>query len=336
MKAVVINGPGSLEIVEKPVPVPGAGEILVRVKYCGICGSDLHAFETGFLQPGLTIGHEFSGIIEQIGPGCTGFTVGDKVTGNNIITCGCCSYCLKGAGNLCVKMRKLGITDDGALAEYIRLPAKDTIILPEHTQLEHAALTEPLSIGLHAINKVTLERDGKALIYGGGTIGLVLLALLTQRGIKTVVIEPNPYRASVAEAMGASAVLDPGSGNLDSKIKFIIGSKGANLVFECAGLPETIQEACNQGAAGSTVVVLSICHQPVVLNFLSLVTQEINIKTAFGKTAGEFKDAAGMIVESSIDLSGLISKIVPLAAVEESFHLSAEENIKTLVSLSCL
>jgi 2-desacetyl-2-hydroxyethyl bacteriochlorophyllide A dehydrogenase len=332
LKTVTLNGPGNLEIVEKPVPVPGPEEALVRIKYCGICGSDLHAFENGFLLPGLTIGHEFSGIIESVGDNCDCRAPGEYVTGNNIIGCGNCSSCRKGLDNLCLEMRRLGITDQGAMAEYAVIPAKDLVKLPKDVSLEQAALTEPLSVGLHAINKININRDDKYLILGAGTIGLVVLALLKYLGVENVVVvEPNPERGAIAKRMGAAKVINPEITKVNREINSLTDNRGMNVVFECAGLPETIQEACSLGVAGATVVVLGICYQPVKLNFLNLVTQEINIITAFGKTSKEFREAAGLIAGGLVDLSPLITGIVPVAEVAKAFHQPSRGKIKTLV-----
>lgn len=332
MKAVVLNGPGNLEIVEKPVPVPGPGEVLVKIRYCGICGSDLHAFETGFFPPGLTIGHEFSGIVKSAGDHCAWWAPGEYVTGNNIIGCGNCSSCQRGLDHLCLEMRRLGITDQGVMAEYAVLPAKDLVKLPRDVSLEQAALTEPLSVGLHAINKIDINRDDKFLIFGAGTIGLVVLALLKYRGVENVVVvEPNPERGALAERIGVAKVINPGITKVNREIMNLTDNRGMDVVFECAGLPETIQGACEQGAAGATVVILSICYRPVELNFLNLVTQEIKIITAFGKTAQEFREAAGLIARGLVDLSPLITGIIPFSEVAEAFHKPSPEKIKTLV-----
>ncbi len=332
MKAVVITGPGNLEIVEKPVPKPAAGEILVKIKYCGICGSDLHAFETGFLDPATTIGHEFSGIIEEIGKDCAGWSKGDPVTGNNIISCGSCSACTSSRDNLCREVRRLGITDHGTMAEYAVFPAKDLVKLSKQAPLEQLVLTEPLSVALHAVNKVNVNPSDRILIIGAGTIGLTLLALLKQRGIKNVIIfETNPERQAIATKLGASAILNPGQKNPDREISTLTGNQGVNLVFECAGLPETIQEACSRAEAGGKAVILSICYQPVELNFLSLVTQEIDIISAFGKRGSEFRAAAKLIADGLIDLSPLITGVIPLEEVAEAFHHPSGSSIKTLI-----
>ncbi len=335
MRAAVITGPGKLEIIEKPRPKPGEGEVLVEVKYCGICGSDLHAFDTGFLPPEVTIGHEFSGIIAETGPGCGNLAPGDRVTGNNLVACGKCPSCLKGTANHCSEMVRLGITGQGAMAEYILIPAEEVFKLPDQAPLKHAALSEPLSVGLHAISKAGSGRFDNVLIIGAGTIGLIVTALMRNCGAKNItVIEPSPERAAKAMAMGATDLINPCEDSSQQKLDFITGGNGADVVFECAGLPETIQEGCSLAGRGSQVVVLGICYQPVEINFLSLITREVSIKTAFGKTHEEFKEAVRLIGEGLIDLSPLISGVIPFSSIDEGFTSPGRNRIKNLVDLS--
>ena len=333
MKAVVISGPGKLEIVDKPLPVPGPGEALIKISYCGICGSDLHAFETGFFPPRLTIGHEFSGVVCSLGEGCHRPAPGRYVTGNNIIGCGRCRPCRRGRDNLCLEMHRLGITAEGTMAEYALVPVKELVELPAEASLEEAALAEPLSVGLHAVNRAPINPGDSALILGAGTIGLAVLALLKYKGVENViVVEPAPARRAVAGKMGAARVIDPAVAGMDREVGALTGGAGADVVFECAGLPETIGEACSLGGAGASVVVLSICEQAVELNLLNLVTREINLGTAFGKTAAEFKEAADLISRGRVDLTPLITDIVPVAEVAGAFSRPSRKNIKTLVA----
>ncbi|MFO7952526.1 MAG: alcohol dehydrogenase catalytic domain-containing protein [Bacillota bacterium] len=335
MKAAVITGPGSLEVVEKPTPKPGYREVLIKVKYCGICGSDLHAYDTGFLPVDLTIGHEFSGIIAETGPGCNDLTPGDRVTGNNLISCGKCPDCLRGKANYCREMLRLGITGQGAMAEYILMPAEEVFKLPGHLPLEHAALAEPLSVGLHAFSKAGPEQVNNVLIIGAGTIGLVMVALMRYFAASNIiVIEPKPERLAVAESLGANFLINPEEENSQQKIDQITGKVGAELVFECAGLPATIQEACSLAGKGSQVVVLGICYEPVEVNFLSLITREINVKPAFGKMHAEFKEAVRLIGEGKLDLLPLISGVIPFSSVTEGFISSSRDKIKILVAIN--
>ncbi|MGM0651972.1 MAG: zinc-dependent alcohol dehydrogenase [Bacillota bacterium] len=334
MKAAVITGPGTLKIIEKPRPNPGEGEVLVKIKYCGICGSDLHAFDTGFLPPEVTIGHEFSGIIAETGPGCSNPAPGDRVTGNNLIACRKCPACLKGVTNHCSEMIRLGITGEGAMAEYVLMPAEEVFKLPDQTPLEHAALAEPLSVGLHAVSKAGSDRFNNTLIIGAGPIGLIITTLVRHHGSSNIiVIEPNPERAATAKAMGATALINPDENNSQQKLDQITRGAGAEVVFECVGLPTTIQEACSLAGRGSQVLILGICYQPVEINFLSLITREISIKTAFGKTHDEFKEAVKLIAEGVIDLSPLVSGIIPFSSLGDGFISPTRNRIKNLIDL---
>lgn len=333
MRAAVINGPGEIKVIEKPIPQPGRGEVLVKVKFCGICGTDLHAFSTGFFPPGVTIGHEFSGVVAGAGQGCEEWTAGEKITGNNNTPCGSCATCLGGNDNLCPEMRRLGIADNGALAEYLVVPAVSLHRLPGKTPLNAAALAEPVSVALHAVNLSGCRPEQKVLIIGAGTIGLIVLTLLKQRGLKEIaVVEPNLSRAAIAAQMGAVMVIDSRAGGLSTAADRFSGGRGANLVFECAGLPETISDACSLAGAKGSVIALGICHQPVEINFLSLVTREISIIPAFSKKAAEFKEAVNLISAGRIDLLPLISQVISLDDVEEGFKNYRPENIKVLVA----
>lgn len=332
MKAAVINGPGEINVIDKAKPKPGPGEVLVKVVYCGICGTDLHAFSTGFFPPGITIGHEFTGIVDEVGQGCENWTLGEQVTGCNTTPCGTCPVCLEGNNNLCPNMHRLGIADHGALAEYVLVPAVSLHRIPVDAPLAEVTLAEPLSIALHAVNMSNCQVRQKIAIIGAGTIGLLVLTLLKMRGLKDIaVVEPNQARAAVAASIGAATVIDPRAGQLAAEVNRFSGGRGASLIFECAGSPETIIDACRLAGAKGSVVVLGICHQPVELNFLSLVTQEISIIPSFSKITAEFKEAVELIISGKIDLSPLISRIIPLMEVEEGFKAPTPEHIKILV-----
>jgi L-iditol 2-dehydrogenase len=333
LKALVINRPGSVQVVDKPRPHPGRGEVLVKIKYCGICGSDLHAFESGYLDPSLTIGHEFSGIVYSTGSECDQWKVGDYVTANNIISCGTCICCRDNRDNLCRNMRRLGITENGAMAEYAIIPEKNLVRLGYKNNLPQAALAEPLSVGLHAIKRVKINTNDRVLIIGGGTVGLIILMLLKYSDVNTVfVMEPNHIRRSYAESLGSTAAFDPGNMPTSQAIEQLTGGEGFKIIFECAGRAETIQEACNLGTAGSNIVVTGICSQTVEMSFLSLVTHEVDMITSFGKTSSEFKEAVKLIVNRSIDLSPLITSLIPIEKAGEAFKKTGDGQIKIMVS----
>jgi len=332
MKAVVISAPKKLAIIEKKTPLPGPEEALVRINYCGICGSDRHAFESGYLPDDMTIGHEFSGVVASLGKDCSGWQAGDHVTGNNIITCGRCDCCLAGQDNLCREMRRLGITDQGTMAEYAVIPVKTLVKLPSPVFLESAALTEPLSVALHAVNQANFDPAKPILILGGGTIGLLVLSLLKIGGAEEVyLVEPDPHKRLVAEKLGAVKALAPEGDMLEKEVLKLTGNRGVDQIFECAGLTSTIEAACSLAAPGSGIVICGIVYQPVELNFLSLVTREVRLISAFGKKNSEFRKAAEMISNGQIDITPLITNRIGYAQVERDFTEQAAGNVKTLL-----
>ena len=332
MRAAVIEGPEKITVIEKPVPYPGPGEVLVKVDYCGICGSDLHAYHTGFYPHGQTIGHEFSGTVKIAGSGCETWHPGDRVTGNNNTPCGICYLCKEGLDNLCPDMLRLGIASDGAMAEYVLVPGRSLYSVSRGIPMKFAALAEPLSVALHAFRAGCCHPDQKALIIGGGTIGMIILMLLKLRGLKNIaLIEPDQHRFTLADRLGAELVINPYKDKADQLLSAFTSNRGADLVFECAGLPETYAEAFNQAGAGRSVVLVGICHQTVECNYLRLMTQEIKIKPSFSKKIEDFREAVNLINTNSIDLSPLISEVIPLSRLEESFRKCDSSKVKILV-----
>jgi len=318
LKAVVLNGPGDLQVVEKPAPQPAPGEVLVKVKYCGICGSDLHAYKTGMFPFGMTIGHEYSGIVDAVGPGVNKWQPGQRVTGTASLACRNCRPCRDGQDNICGAMNVIGVTRDGAMAEYLAVPEDSLCKVSLDMPLEYGALVEPLSVALHGVSMAEAGSDDAVVIFGSGTLGLCVLVELKRRGVKKVaVLEVNPARAEVARVMGADLVLNPLCDNVDNLLHPITAGAGADLVYECAGLPDTIRDAGNVARPGGSVVILGICEVPVDLFFLGLVTREIQLRTSYGSTAEEFRQALRLLTEGSVDLRPLISRTITVDEIEE-------------------
>ncbi len=338
MKAAVLNGPGDLQVVDKPTPQPGLNEVIVKVEFCGICGSDLHAYKTGMFPFGLTIGHEYAGIIQSVGPAVADWHPGQRVTGTASLACRDCRPCRAGQDNICAAMNIIGVTRDGAMAEYLQVPTESLCAIGSEVPLEYGALVEPLSVAIHGVSLAGAGPDQTAVILGAGTVGLCVLAELKRRGLKKVaVLEINQARAEMAGKMGADVVLDPQRDNVDNALNRLTDGAGADLVFECAGLPDTIRDAGNLARQGGTVVVLGICETPVELFFLGLVTREIQLRTSYGSTADEFRRALTYLAEGEIDLKPMISRTILLDEIcEGGFTPLLEKNstdVKILVKM---
>lgn len=318
LKAAILNGPEVLEIVEKPKPEPAEGEVLVRVKYCGICGSDLHAYKSGLFPFGMTIGHEYAGIIESVGPEVDDLQSGQKVTGTASLACRSCFSCRSGRDNICEAMNVIGVTREGAMAEYLLVPQESIVVIDEETPLELGALAEPYSVALHAVEIICVNPEQSVVILGAGTIGLCLLAELKRRGLnKVIVVDMNEERLAVARKMGADVLINPGKENVDKKVGELTSGAGADLVFECVGIPQTIGETTNLVRQGGTVLVLGICEIPVELFFLGLVTREIQLRTSYGATSEEFRQAMKIIAANPSAVKPLLGKVAALEKLAE-------------------
>ena len=339
MQTAVISGAGLVELVERDIPVPGPGEALLKVRYSGICGSDIHAYQTGFFPPGMVFGHEYVGEIAGWGEGVSGFAVGETVSGNNLVPCNNCHYCHSGRQNICPQMQRIGVFQDGAMAGFLKVPAQ-SLSKYSASRLITAALAEPLSVAFHGVRIAGVENSDSrsAVILGAGTIGLCVLAILKEKGLgNIIVLEKDEHRSSLALKMGATAVYNPGAKDTPSKVTRVLEENKEGIIFECAGNPAAIESAFDMVGQGGTIVIMSICEKPVELNFLRLVTGEIRILTSCGKTPEDFNSTLALLEQGKVDLSPLIKTIKGLESVPatlESLSNGTEKAVKVVVEIN--
>ncbi|UCD57938.1 MAG: alcohol dehydrogenase catalytic domain-containing protein, partial [Candidatus Hydrogenedentota bacterium] len=188
MKAAVLIDPHRMAIDDVPQPAPGEGEVLLKVDSCGICGTDVEFYETGSYYPRTILGHECSATITEIGPGVEGWSIGDRVTVNDLFSCGQCGFCSRGLENLCSNTANLGIQWAGAFAEFTKVPSRSLFGLPEGVSMEAGALIPTLAVGYHVFKRADSGPDTKTLIIGAGPIGLSVLAALKTAGVRDVVV----------------------------------------------------------------------------------------------------------------------------------------------------
>jgi 2-desacetyl-2-hydroxyethyl bacteriochlorophyllide A dehydrogenase len=234
MRALVYTQPNEVQLQQRPLPEAAPGEVVLKIEAVGICGSDMHAWHghDPRRKPGLVLGHEFVGRIEQ--SAAPGFQIGTRFTGNPLITCGVCEYCVQGRNNLCANRTMVGMTRPGAFAEYMSIPAASLIAMPQDLPARAAALTEPAATAWHAINLVlrALARpihEGRVLVIGGGAIGMLAALLLRHLGVRRVVLaELNALRRDAVAAHAQCEAIDPRATPLaDSSFDVVIDAVGA-------------------------------------------------------------------------------------------------------------
>ncbi|HLX13064.1 MAG TPA: zinc-dependent alcohol dehydrogenase family protein, partial [Bacteroidota bacterium] len=260
MKVVLFEKPGSLRVTAKDLRPLKAGEVLVHVDACGVCGTDVHIVEgTSRSTPPVVLGHEYAGTIEDIAVEQNGLKVGDRVAIDPNISCGVCFYCRRGLVHLCSNLRALGVDIDGGMAEKCIVPYKQLYAIPEKLSIEASAFIEPVSCVIHGIDKAGIRAGDTVVILGGGTIGLMMLQLVRAAGAaKIIVIEPLEHKRKIAQRLGADEILDPTKIDLVSAIMDLT-NVGADVVIECVGRPQTMQTAIDLARRGGTVEFFGVC-----------------------------------------------------------------------------
>lgn len=313
-----MEGVGQLFTREVSKPEPGADDLLVRVESCGVCGTDRHLFRGEFpCTPPVTLGHEFSGIVEETGASVAGFRTGDRITGNPNIACGSCSHCLEDRVNLCVDLRAIGIYRDGGFADYVLVPQRQAFLLPVDLNPMHGAFCEPLACCLHGIDIAGIRPGASVAVLGGGVIGLLTVQLAKLAGATTVILSTRQAsRRKLAEELGATTSVDASRG--DDVLEQICGPHGhvpggVDVVLECAGVGETVQQAIKLVRPGGTAVILGVMPQGEKIEFepFDLLFREVNLRTSFLNPLTHGR-AADLIASGSIEVDKLISRKVTL------------------------
>jgi (R,R)-butanediol dehydrogenase / meso-butanediol dehydrogenase / diacetyl reductase len=342
MKAAFLKEVGKIEIEERPEPVPEAGEVVVKVEYCGICGSDVHGYQTGEIVPlGVVPGHECSGVVAKLGAGVTKARVGDRVVIKPIAQCNECFWCRKGEYSLCSQTitRVLGASpgNDGAFAEYVRVRYPDEMLfsLPDNVAFQEGALVEPLSVALHGIRMSRFRAGDRALVIGAGMIGLGVVEFLRLAGAANIIVlEVEATRIALAKRLGVTVLnpLEEGEG-LPAKILGLTDGVGPDVVYECSGVPWGFQNALPLARSGGQIMVLGITAQEFPFTSLLVPFKELDIKGILCYW-DEFLHVIEFLRQGKLDTSLFISAVIPLAdIVEKGFKrlIDSRQDIKILV-----
>jgi 2-desacetyl-2-hydroxyethyl bacteriochlorophyllide A dehydrogenase len=309
MKIAAYVDTGIMEIREVPMPRPAENELLIKVEYCGICGSDIHQVQYGMEEPdNLMMGHEISGVVAEVGRNVEGWREGERVIVSRVFRCGRCWHCRNHLPQLCRYHRH---TSNGGYAEYLTCIPEHLHRIPQEVSLEAAALWNPLT---NAINGVQLSRQkigDFAVIIGTGPIGLFTIATAKRAGAFPVLaVEIQPKRTEAARRVGAEIVLNPAEDDvMDACLE--IKESGADVVYDCAGGAGTLQEAIQFARCGGQVILLGIHMEFFSFSTLLWVMKQVDVQAAFG-TTDQIPLAIEMLRDKAIEEEDVISNIIPL------------------------
>lgn len=317
MKAAIFKGKGRIDVEQVVKPVPGPGEVLVKVAFCGVCGTDVHIFEgsegAAKTTPPTILGHEFSGTVAEVGEGVTELSVDDRVVVDPNNQCGECYYCRTGIGHFCEKMIAYGTIQNGGFSEYCAVHRKQVYRLPPDLSLEHAAMAEPVSCCLHGIDECGIRPGGTVLIIGAGPIGLLMLQLARMSGAARIIVsEPVEQKRKLAGRLGADLLIDPKSGHI-GEILAGCGVFRIETVIDCVGLPSTMEQAIDLAGKKSTVMLfgLGAPSDTIRIRPFSLFKNEITVKSSFTNpyTIGR---AIEIIASGAVKLDDILVRTVVL------------------------
>jgi len=329
MKALVLREYNRLAYEDVPAPQPAPGEVLVAVKACGICGSDVHGMDgsTGRRRPPIIMGHEAAGVIAEIGDNVKDWKAGDRVTFDSTIYCGQCEFCRQGEINLCDRRRVLGVSceeyrQNGAMAEYVVVPERILYRLRAELAFEHAALIEPFSIAVHAVGRAGIQRTSEppeggttnaVVVIGAGMIGLAVIQVLRAAGLqRLIVVDISEERLALALKLGVAAAINPAAKDALTAIKDLTEGQGSGVAVEAVGALATVDLAVRSVRKGGSVVLVGNIAPSVQFPLQVAVTREL---TVYGSCAsrGDYPACIEMMASGALDPGPLISAVAPLA-----------------------
>ena len=332
MKTYLLYGPKDIRLAEKPAPNPEAGQVLVEIKFTGICGSDLHYFNHGFCgrfvpKRPFALGHEFSGIVREVGSNVQSLSIGDEIAVDPSMPCGSCNHCRSGHYNLCLNMKFFGSAScdphiDGSMGEFVAVPSSNCYVLPKGIDLAQASLLEPLSVAMHAVRQVGNISGKSVLITGGGPIGQLILRVARAFGAYRVTMsDVNAFARDFALASGANAAINPVDENAWQ------ANGHYDVVIEASGVPSALSNGLEVVRRGGTVVLVGTLPELFSLPGNLIMSKELKLFGSF-RFAHVFQDAINMVASGQINLDGIVTDIYAFDDVPAAMQKAlAKENV---------
>ena len=321
--------------VEPTTTAPvAAGEVSIRIAYCGVCGSDMHVFHgdmdkrVGFER---ILGHEMSGTIEGLGAGVTGLTVGQQVVVRPLDHCGDCPACDSGLQHICHNLKFLGLDTNGAMQPVWNVPAHTVHTLPEGISLKHAALAEPLSVACHNVRIGEVTQDDYTVIIGGGPIGILVAYAAQHQGAKVLISEVNETRLEIARRLGFAAV-NPTALDLPKIVNANTHGKGADVVFEVSGSQAGVDAMTAVAACRARIVMVAIHAKKPQIDLFQFFWRELKLFGSRVYEVADYEQAIDMLAKQAVDAEAIITNVAPLSEVQAEFE-ALDANPRALKTL---
>ena len=334
MKTAVMKAIGKIELEEREIPQPKEGEVLIKIGYVGICGSDVHYFETGAIgdfvvKPPFILGHEAAGTVVALGEGVDSLKIGDRVAMEPGKTCGHCEFCRTGRYNLCPDVQFFATPPyDGVFQEYVTYDASMCFKLPDNVSLMEGALIEPLAVGFHAANQGGAHIGQKAVVFGSGCIGLMCLLALKAEGVTEVyVVDVIDKRLEKAMELGAAGVINSSKEDAEERIMELAGGYGVDLAIDTAGADVTINQGIRMVKPGGTIVCVGYSRSgKVTLDMSVALNKEITFRTVF-RYRHIYPMAIAAVSSGLINLRNVVTDTFTLDEIQEAMVKSVNDKV---------
>ena len=339
MKIATLVEPEKIVMSETAVPVPAENQVLIKISYVGICGSDIHAYygQHPFISCPVTMGHEFSGTVVQAGKRVGKIAVGDQVTAMPQVFCGECEPCREGRYNICNTLKVLGCQTPGAACEYYACDADLVKVVGGKLPLEIAATVEPAAVGLHAVRRSGSVAGKNVVVLGAGTIGNVAAQAAMAEGAKSVLISDlSDYRLQVAKKCGIPHTVNSGKKDLGEEIKECFQDEGADLFVECVGIGATVNQAIRLSKKGHDIIVVGVFGKTPEINMSFVQDRELRLVGSLMYVEKDWDDVTEYLRTGKMDTKPLITKIFPFDEYFDAFKYikaNSEKSMKILVRM---
>lgn len=335
MSALVFRGKNRIEYTAVPIPWIGEHDVLMQIKSVGICGTDLHIYRGGLDVPAGTIpGHEFSGVVAEVGKRVKRVKPGDRVVGEHVVVCHRCAYCLGGKPNLCVSREIIGVHRPGALAEYVSLPEELVYSVPDEVSFDEAAMIEPLSIALYSVREAGFLLNKRVGVIGQGPIGLLVDQVLSAAGALVTGLDVRDTSLEFAKQKGwAHHVINTKTQDTKKRMAEIGSSNGFDIIFEVVGIEQTAELSFDIARSNGLVILLGVFSSPARINLMNIVKKELNVRGSW-TCAFSFPDSIDLVARGKVDLKSLVTHRYAAKDGARAFAEAesyADHRIKTII-----
>lgn len=322
MKMLCLPEPGKLELRDMPMPILTEGQAIIKMDMCGICGSDVTAYRgvnPTMKYPINGLGHEGVGVIVEIGDNDKGLKAGDRVALEPYVPCNKCHMCAAGRFNNCADLHVCGVHKDGMMAEYFSHPVQLLYKLPDELTFTHAALVEPLTIGLHGATRARVSKGEHCVVFGAGIIGLMASFACLNYGATPILIDVLQKRLDYAKELGIPYVFNSKEGDIETFLRKVTDGKLPEAMIDCTGAPAILENMHNYVCHGARIALVGWPHDPVRINTVRMTQKEIDILPSRNSNA-KFPEAIKLVNEGKIPTDAIITKLIKLEEVEDTIR----------------